>query len=96
MWKYRGHKRPDFAAVPGDSVCEWKGAAKYWYLSSTAKLAVVGWSYPDPSPAFEQNPSLPRTRNEDATQISGKKTFLSRLLIKRYQKAACGGIYKVL
>ena len=120
MWKYRGHKRPDFAAIPapgkesvwdyprppklmpdmrlvevyqgqqvvarsdktyrvletasppsfyipqenvnwgllssapGSSVCEWKGAAKYWKLSSTAKLGVVGWSYPDPSPAFEQ------------------------------------------
>jgi uncharacterized protein (DUF427 family) len=120
MWKYRGQKRPDFAAVPapgqesvwdyprppklmpdrrlvevyqgqqvlaksdktyrvletasppsfyippedvnwellspapGSSVCEWKGAAKYWKLSSVKKLRVVGWSYPDPSPAFEQ------------------------------------------
>jgi uncharacterized protein (DUF427 family) len=120
MWKYRGHKRPDFAAIPspgqesvwdyprppklmpdrrlvevykeqqvlvksdktyrvletasppsfyippedvnwellssapGSSVCEWKGAAKYWKLSSTKKSGVVGWSYPDPSPAFEQ------------------------------------------
>jgi uncharacterized protein (DUF427 family) len=120
MWKYRGQKRPDFAAVPlpgqesvwdfprppklvpdgrlvevyygdhviassgrayrvletasppsfymppedvnweilssapGSSVCEWKGVAKYWALSSNPKVGVVGWSYPDPTPAFEQ------------------------------------------
>jgi uncharacterized protein (DUF427 family) len=120
MWKYRGHKRPDFAVVPksgqesvwdyprppklapdgrlvevcygdqvvasssrtyrvletasppsfyippkdvnwevlsfapGSSVCEWKGVAKYWTLSSNPKTGVVGWSYPDPTPAFEQ------------------------------------------
>jgi uncharacterized protein (DUF427 family) len=38
----------------GSSVCEWKGVAKYWNLSSNTKLGVVGWSYPDPKPAFEQ------------------------------------------
>lgn len=120
MWKYRGHKRPDFATVPkpgqesvwdyprppklaldgrrievydgdraiasasktyrvletaspptfyippqdvnwkllssapGSSVCEWKGVAKYWTLSSNPKVGVVGWSYPEPNPAFEQ------------------------------------------
>ena len=40
--------------APGSSVCEWKGAAKYWNLQSNTKLGVVGWSYPDPSPAFEK------------------------------------------
>lgn len=120
MWKYRGHKRPDFARVPeqgqesvwdyprppklmpdgrlvevfyGDqvlasssrtcrvletasppsfyihpkdvnwklltsatrnSVCEWKGLAKYWTLSSNPKWSFVGWSYPEPKSAFFQ------------------------------------------
>ena len=40
--------------APGSSVCEWKGAATYWNLRSNTELGVVGWSYPDPSPAFEQ------------------------------------------
>ena len=39
---------------PGSSVCEWKGVAKYWTLSSNPKLGVVGWSYPDCTPALEQ------------------------------------------
>ncbi len=43
-----------FSLAPGSSVCEWKGAAKYWNLWSNTKLDVVGWSYLDPSPAFEQ------------------------------------------
>jgi uncharacterized protein (DUF427 family) len=120
MWKYRGQKRPDFAAAPGpgqesvwdyprppklapdgrlvrvfyddqevasssrtyrvletasppsfyippkdlnwkllrlapqSSVCEWKGVARYWTLSSNSKVAVVGWSYPHPKPLFEK------------------------------------------
>lgn len=120
MWKYRGHERPDFAAVPGpgqesvwdyprppklsvnsrlvevyyddhvvatsrqtyrvletasppsfyippkdvnwglliaapgSSVCEWKGAAKHWTLSSNPKAGAVGWSYSDPTPAFKK------------------------------------------
>ena len=40
--------------APGSSVCEWKGVAKYWKLSCTKKSGVVGWSYPDPSPALEK------------------------------------------
>ena len=118
MWKYRGHKRPHFAAIPGpgqesvwdytrppklvpdgrlvevfwgdqvvassgrtcrvletasppsfyihpkdvntklltstsgSSVCEWKGVAEYWTLSSNPKVGVVGWSYPEPKSAF--------------------------------------------
>ena len=40
--------------APGSSVCEWKGAAKYWALaSSNQRVGAVGWSYPDPTPAFE-------------------------------------------
>jgi uncharacterized protein (DUF427 family) len=38
---------------PGSSICEWKGVAEYWNLSSNTKLGVVGWSYPDPTPAFK-------------------------------------------
>jgi uncharacterized protein (DUF427 family) len=40
--------------APGSSVCEWKGVAEYWTLSSDSKMGVVGWSYPEPKPAFEQ------------------------------------------
>ena len=36
------------------SICEWKGVAKYWTLSSNPKVGVVGWSYSDPTPTFEQ------------------------------------------
>ena len=118
MWKYRGQKRPDFAAIPepgqesvwdyprppelapdtrlievryedqviasshstyrvletaspptfylppgnvnwdalsstpGRSICEWKGTAQYWALSSNPEGGVVAWSYPDPAPSF--------------------------------------------
>jgi uncharacterized protein (DUF427 family) len=41
------------SAAPGSSKCEWKGVAKYWTLSSDPAVGVVGWSYPDPNPAFE-------------------------------------------
>jgi uncharacterized protein (DUF427 family) len=37
--------------VPGSSVCEWKGAAIYWGLADGT--AAIGWSYPNPRPAFE-------------------------------------------
>ena len=40
--------------APGSSMCEWKGSANYWYLSSNPALGVVGWSYPEPTPAFER------------------------------------------
>ena len=36
----------------GESYCEWKGAARYWALRNN-RNAAVGWSYPDPKPAFE-------------------------------------------
>lgn len=38
----------------GSSFCEWKGVAVYWdVVIGDAVLPRVGWSYPDPSPAFE-------------------------------------------
>ena len=37
----------------GSSFCEWKGAALYWdVVIGDIVLPRVGWSYPDPSPAF--------------------------------------------
>ena len=39
------------AAAPGSSICEWKGRAQYWTLSADPQGA-VGWSYPNPTPAF--------------------------------------------
>jgi len=38
----------------GSSICEWKGAARYWTLASDSAMGVVGWSYPEPTPAYEQ------------------------------------------
>jgi uncharacterized protein (DUF427 family) len=40
-------------AVSKSSVCEWKGAASYWSLSSNPAIGIVGWSYPNPSAAFQ-------------------------------------------
>ena len=38
----------------GSSICEWKGAARYWTLKSHARSSEpVGWSYPNPNPGFE-------------------------------------------
>ncbi len=42
------------APAPGRSICEWKGAARYWALAKNLKAGVVGWSYPDPTPSFEK------------------------------------------
>lgn len=37
----------------GSSLCEWKGAAVYFdVVVAGIVLPAVGWSYPDPSPAF--------------------------------------------
>lgn len=38
---------------PGSSICEWKGAAKYWALTNGRGSEPVGWSYPNPNPDFE-------------------------------------------
>lgn len=37
---------------PGASVCEWKGAATYWALTSDPGQPVA-WSYPRPRPRFD-------------------------------------------
>ena len=42
------------SATSGSSVCEWKGVAKYWTLSSALQAGAVGWSYPEPTSAFEK------------------------------------------
>lgn len=50
--------RADIAAgvlrsATGSSFCEWKGFASYWdVIVGDEILAAVGWSYPDPTPAF--------------------------------------------
>lgn len=36
--------------VPGASVCEWKGTARYWSLTEGGPP--IAWSYPDPFPEF--------------------------------------------
>lgn len=38
--------------APGQSYCEWKGAATYWRLRGQSE--VIGWSYPAPQSAFGQ------------------------------------------
>ena len=46
-WQY-------LVAGSGQSVCEWKGIASYWVLKSNPKQGAVGWSYPQPTPAFKE------------------------------------------
>ncbi len=51
---------PPDAFAPGvlvasarSSFCEWKGRTRYWSLRTAGRTVPdVGWSYPDPSPAF--------------------------------------------
>lgn len=38
--------------VPGQSFCEWKGAAQYWGLRDNPRAPPIGWSYPAPTTAF--------------------------------------------
>lgn len=39
--------------APGRSICEWKGAARYWSLvAGSRRAAGAAWSYPEPTPAF--------------------------------------------
>jgi uncharacterized protein (DUF427 family) len=40
------------ARIAGSSYCEWKGAAEYWAQADSNKASAIGWSYPEPSPAF--------------------------------------------
>jgi len=46
--------RPDaLVAASGTSLCEWKGAARYFDVVGGAKRAPrAAWGYPDPTPAF--------------------------------------------
>jgi uncharacterized protein (DUF427 family) len=42
------------AASGGGSVCEWKGAARYFSANAGGRRAIrAAWSYPDPMPAFD-------------------------------------------
>jgi uncharacterized protein (DUF427 family) len=46
--------REYFKPAPGSSLCEWKGAARYWSLEDgRRRLANVAWSYPQPFKAAE-------------------------------------------
>jgi uncharacterized protein (DUF427 family) len=38
--------------VRGNSFCEWKGAADYWALAEGNNAQAIGWSHPNPKPAF--------------------------------------------
>lgn len=41
--------------VPGSTLCEWKGAASYFDVTTgTAIIKRAGWTYPSPRPRFEQ------------------------------------------
>lgn len=41
--------------APGQSLCEYKGMARYWTLDiGDEHVAQVAWSYPDPTPPFRQ------------------------------------------
>ena len=40
-------------AVPGRSLCEWKGQARYFDVAAGGKVAErAAWAYPDPAPGF--------------------------------------------
>ena len=40
-------------SAPGSSVCEWKGRAVYWDVTtSSGTISAAGWSYPDPTRPF--------------------------------------------
>ncbi len=40
--------------VPGQSVCEWKGTARYWSLRDAPERGAVAWSYPTPTSPFAE------------------------------------------
>jgi len=44
--------REKLVPAPGSSICEWKGAARYWRLASQPEGRPIGWSYPDPIATF--------------------------------------------
>lgn len=46
-------RRDLLVAAPGESWCEFKGAARYWTLQVGDRRAEqAAWSYPNPDPAF--------------------------------------------
>jgi len=43
------------SSAGGGSICEWKGAARYWTVEVGGdRFERVGWSYPNPTPRFEE------------------------------------------
>lgn len=45
--------RADLTPAPGGSVCEWKGRASYWTVTSGRAVAqAAAWSYARPTPRF--------------------------------------------
>ena len=43
----------EITPAPGMSLCEWKGAARYWTLAAGSKTAPrCAWDYPTPTPGF--------------------------------------------
>ena len=46
--------RKALIGASGRSICEWKGSARYWSLTYAPELSIVGWSYPEPAPAFNK------------------------------------------
>ena len=44
----------ELAPTSGASVCEWKGVARYWTLSTDSDGTPVAWGYPKPTPQFER------------------------------------------
>jgi uncharacterized protein (DUF427 family) len=45
--------RAALVRASGSSFCEWKGVASYWALAVAPGAGAIGWSYDDPTPAFE-------------------------------------------
>ncbi len=46
--------RDHLTSAAGSSLCEWKGAARYWSLvDGTRSLTGLAWSYPRPLPGAE-------------------------------------------
>jgi uncharacterized protein (DUF427 family) len=47
-------RREHLEPAAGTSVCEWKGAARYWtVVTPDARLERAAWSYPEPLAGFE-------------------------------------------
>ncbi|MCP4003357.1 MAG: DUF427 domain-containing protein [bacterium] len=42
------------APARGESLCEWKGVARFWQLREGASARELAWSYPEPFEEFER------------------------------------------